>query len=121
MHLYVHVPFCARRCGYCDFAIAVRRDVPSAAFADAVLREWAGWKDRPLWGGAQTLATLYFGGGTPSRLGPDALGRIIAGIIAASFPLGWLVLREPLTTGLVAGGLLIVASVITTTLRSRSR
>ena len=82
MHLYVHVPFCARRCGYCDFAIAVRRDVPSAAFADAVLREWAGWKDRPLWGGARTLATLYFGGGTPSRLAPDALAGIIAGVTA---------------------------------------
>lgn len=82
MHLYVHVPFCARRCGYCDFAIAVRREVPSAAFADAILREWAGWKDAPRWGGARTLATLYFGGGTPSRLAPDALGRLIAGIVA---------------------------------------
>ena len=82
MHLYVHVPFCARRCGYCDFAIAVRREVPSAAFADAILREWAAWKDAPRWGGARSLATLYFGGGTPSRLAPEALGRIIAGITA---------------------------------------
>lgn len=83
MHLYVHVPFCARRCGYCDFAIAVRRAVPSDGFAEAVLREWAGWLEAPRWAGHRDLATLYFGGGTPSRLAPAALVRIIEGLAAA--------------------------------------
>ena len=73
-HLYAHVPFCARRCTYCDFAIAVRRVVPVdeylAAF-DAELRlRWANNRD---W----TLDTLYFGGGTPSRLGADGIARAI--------------------------------------------
>ena len=39
MHVYLHVPFCARRCSYCDFAIAVRKEVPSEAYVSAVLRE----------------------------------------------------------------------------------
>ena len=68
-HVYVHVPFCARRCAYCDFSIAVRRVVPVrrirrvAAPGAGDLR--FGGDDR--W----TVDTLYFGGGTPSRLGGD--------------------------------------------------
>ena len=65
-HAYVHVPFCARRCAYCDFAIAVRRTVPVADYLEGLDRELA------LRLGAAAdweLETLYFGGGTPSRLG----------------------------------------------------
>ena len=82
MHLYIHVPFCARRCSYCDFAIAVRRSVPSGAFADAVLGEWAAWQDHRSWKDAPTVETIYFGGGTPSRLEPSAVGRILERIAA---------------------------------------
>jgi oxygen-independent coproporphyrinogen III oxidase len=77
VHVYIHVPFCARRCSYCDFAIAVRRDVPSDRFADLVLREWAGWQSHPVWKRSPRVDTLYFGGGTPSRLAPEAVARII--------------------------------------------
>jgi oxygen-independent coproporphyrinogen-3 oxidase len=77
MHLYLHVPFCARRCSYCDFAIAVRRMVPSARYADAVLREWAGWQDHPVWADVPEVRTVYFGGGTPSRLDPSSIGHIL--------------------------------------------
>ena len=77
MHLYVHVPFCARRCSYCDFAIAVRRDTPSPAFVEAIQREWAGWQSHPAWGQAPKLDTIYFGGGTPSRLDPAAIGLLL--------------------------------------------
>ncbi len=77
VHLYLHVPFCARRCSYCDFAIAVRRDVPTDAYVGAVLREWEGWQRHPIWDDSAVVETIYFGGGTPSRLGPDAIGRIL--------------------------------------------
>lgn len=73
-HLYVHVPFCGRRCSYCDFAIAVRRNVPVSEFIDAILAEMV---TRRVSLDARVLRTLYFGGGTPSKLGGDGLVRLI--------------------------------------------
>src|SRR5438067_6867991 len=74
-HVYVHVPFCARRCVYCDFSIAVRRVVPHAEYVDALRREvelrYAG---KDLW----EVDTLYFGGGTPSRLGAEGVVAMVA-------------------------------------------
>ncbi|HEY7503834.1 MAG TPA: radical SAM family heme chaperone HemW [Gemmatimonadales bacterium] len=77
MHLYIHVPFCARRCSYCDFAIAVRRDVPTAAYVAAVLREWEGWQGHESWIGSEAVDTVYFGGGTPSRLDPRGISAML--------------------------------------------
>jgi oxygen-independent coproporphyrinogen-3 oxidase len=77
VHLYIHVPFCARRCSYCDFAIAVRRSVPSEAYVAAVLREWAMWQSDPVWELSPEIQTVYFGGGTPSRLEPGAIARLL--------------------------------------------
>ena len=73
-HVYVHVPFCARRCVYCDFSIAVRRVVPVDEFVTAVVSELdlRFRADQP----AETQ-TLYFGGGTPSRLGGEGIARLI--------------------------------------------
>lgn len=78
MHLYVHVPFCARRCSYCDFAIAVRRETPSAAFVDTISAEWDARRPGAPWAEDRQLDTIYFGGGTPSRLEPGAIGRLVA-------------------------------------------
>jgi oxygen-independent coproporphyrinogen III oxidase len=77
MHIYLHVPFCARRCSYCDFAIAVRKEVPSEAYVSAVLREWALWQSEPAWQDSSDIRTIYFGGGTPSRISPDAVARLL--------------------------------------------
>jgi oxygen-independent coproporphyrinogen-3 oxidase len=82
VNLYIHVPFCARRCSYCDFSIAVRRTVPSARFVEAVLQEWRGVQGDPGWDASPDLDTVYFGGGTPSRLAPGALAEILAGVTA---------------------------------------
>jgi len=78
-HLYVHVPFCARRCAYCDFSIAVRRTVPEAEFSGALTEE-LGLR----FGGAGqwNVDTLYFGGGTPSRLGGDGVAGLLAALRA---------------------------------------
>lgn len=82
MHLYIHVPFCARRCSYCDFAIAVRRPVPSGAYLDAILAEWNLWQEEDVWHESPRIETIYLGGGTPSRLLPEVIGRLIDRIAA---------------------------------------
>jgi oxygen-independent coproporphyrinogen III oxidase len=73
-HVYVHVPFCARRCSYCDFSIAVRRDVPVTEYLAALDTELRiRFGDRP----AVEVDSIYFGGGTPSRLGGEGLARAL--------------------------------------------
>jgi len=73
-HIYVHVPFCARRCVYCDFAIAVRRIVPVDEYVRAVGRELAlRFPSEERW----PVDTLYFGGGTPSRLGAEGVTKLV--------------------------------------------
>ncbi len=75
MHLYVHVPFCKRRCSYCDFAIAVRKQVPGDEFVEAIKREFA-LRHLAL-SQAQGVETLYFGGGTPSLLSSSHVAALI--------------------------------------------
>jgi oxygen-independent coproporphyrinogen III oxidase len=77
VHIYLHVPFCGRRCSYCDFAIAVRRATPAAAYVEAVLQEWARRRLHPAWSESPQIDTIYFGGGTPSRLPPDAIACLV--------------------------------------------
>ena len=79
-HLYVHVPFCARRCVYCDFSIAVRSDIPVREFVQAIGREL----DVRCRDTVFDLETLYFGGGTPSKLGADGIQMALDTIAAKS-------------------------------------
>ena len=72
-HLYLHVPFCARRCVYCDFSIAVRPAVPVAEYLEALTAEWSLRHEAS----AFSLSTLYLGGGTPSKLGADGVARVM--------------------------------------------
>lgn len=72
-HLYIHVPFCARRCVYCDFSIAVRSSVPVREYVAAIATELAARHAHSSF----KLRTLYFGGGTPSKLGGDGLARLM--------------------------------------------
>jgi len=69
-HLYLHVPFCVRRCSYCDFSIAVRKRIPVQEYVDAVLQEAGNVGDR-------ALDTIYFGGGTPSLLPPESIATLL--------------------------------------------
>jgi oxygen-independent coproporphyrinogen III oxidase len=77
--VYVHVPFCARLCPYCDFAVTIQADIPHDAYAEALLRELEA-RGEELDG--RDVRTLYFGGGTPSLWRIDALARVIDAIAA---------------------------------------
>lgn len=74
-HLYIHIPFCARRCSYCDFSIAVRSTTPVDEYVAALRTELDGL--RPELDDA-TLDTVYLGGGTPSRLGGIGIADVLA-------------------------------------------
>jgi oxygen-independent coproporphyrinogen-3 oxidase len=84
-HLYLHVPFCQRRCSYCDFSIAVRKRIPAREYVDAVLRELRllGVTDPGRRSGeteAVGLETLYLGGGTPSLLPPETISALLTSL-----------------------------------------
>ena len=76
-HLYVHVPFCRLVCAYCDFVTVGGRATDMPRYVDALLAELT---LRPVVGG---LRTIYFGGGTPSLLPAESLGRLIEAACAA--------------------------------------
>lgn len=71
--VYVHAPFCARRCTYCDFAVSVRKTGDVRAWLEALAAEWHLVEEEGLFRVADVLDTLYVGGGTPSLLGPTAM------------------------------------------------
>jgi oxygen-independent coproporphyrinogen-3 oxidase len=78
-HLYVHLPFCAHRCGYCDFVTVVGRNDQHETYVDALLAELDRQRDLL----ANDLETVFLGGGTPSFTEPAALARLLAALPAA--------------------------------------
>jgi putative oxygen-independent coproporphyrinogen III oxidase len=81
--VYIHFPWCLKKCPYCDFlSVAAARDaIPHRAYADAVLRELAA-RLPELSPGAR-LETVFFGGGTPSLWATEELGRVLNGVLDA--------------------------------------
>ena len=71
---YLHVPFCAHHCGYCDFAIAVGQDHLIDLYLDALDAEMATLET------PQLMATLFIGGGTPTHLTAGQLARLLSSI-----------------------------------------
>ncbi|HEY7676017.1 MAG TPA: radical SAM family heme chaperone HemW [Candidatus Methylomirabilis sp.] len=82
--LYLHIPFCVARCGYCDFNTYLHDPALARTYVDALCAEIAAWARRPEVRG-RPAATVFFGGGTPSLLAPGEVARILAAVRAA-FP-----------------------------------
>jgi oxygen-independent coproporphyrinogen III oxidase len=78
-HLYVHLPFCAHRCGYCDFVTVVGRNDQQGSYVDALLAELDAQRDVL----ADEVETVFLGGGTPTFTEPEALARLLAALPAA--------------------------------------
>jgi oxygen-independent coproporphyrinogen-3 oxidase len=74
--LYLHIPFCARKCAYCDFVSYAGRADRMRPYTDALVRELAGWS-RAFPG--LEVPTIYIGGGTPSLLPDGCVARILEG------------------------------------------
>src|SRR3954453_6765141 len=75
-HLYVHVPFCAHRCGYCDFVTVTGREDERARYVAALAAEVERADVAP--------ATIFVGGGTPSILADPDLARLLAALPPAA-------------------------------------
>ena len=76
--LYIHLPWCVRKCPYCDFnSHEARGDIPQDKYIEALLRdlEW----DRPRVEG-RPIRSIFLGGGTPSLFSPEAVARLLAGV-----------------------------------------
>ena len=82
--LYIHWPFCLAKCPYCDFNSHVRERIPQARFARALRTELA-WEAARL--GRRPLASIFFGGGTPSLMEPDTVAGLIADATSLFDPL----------------------------------
>ncbi len=106
-HLYVHLPFCESRCGYCAFVVQVgaldRRD----AYLDALVRELELESGRL----ADRIDTVYLGGGTPTLMGAERIGTLLAAVrdrlapgAEVSVEANPETVDEPMLTGLLAAG-----------------
>ncbi len=73
--LYIHVPFCTKKCDYCHFYVIPDQERFQRFYLEALKKEWE--LRGPL---LPNLASLYFGGGTPSLLGPDKIATILSWI-----------------------------------------
>ena len=77
LSLYIHLPWCVKKCPYCDFNSHAAQTLPEAAYIDALLLDL----ERALpdiWG--RRIHTVFFGGGTPSLFSADGIDRILIGV-----------------------------------------
>jgi oxygen-independent coproporphyrinogen-3 oxidase len=78
LSLYIHIPWCVRKCPYCDFnSHNAPEKIPQAEYVEALMRDLD--RDLPLAQG-RMLRSIFFGGGTPSLFTPDTIAKILDGV-----------------------------------------
>ena len=73
LELYLHIPFCVKKCNYCDFLSAPAEEKTRAAYVDTLIREIEGFEEPEDY----EVVTVFFGGGTPSILPGEAILRLM--------------------------------------------
>ena len=77
LELYLHIPFCVRKCNYCDFFSASGTQEEQAAYVSAMIREIQSYQKLSE---EYEVQTIFLGGGTPSLLIPEQIEQIFAAI-----------------------------------------
>jgi len=83
--LYVHLPYCVRKCPYCDFNSHVAPAIPEREYTESLVKELDFYAGTDAWHG-RSLKTVFFGGGTPSLFSPASIDQIL-GKASAPFPI----------------------------------
>jgi oxygen-independent coproporphyrinogen-3 oxidase len=82
--LYLHIPFCRKRCHFCYFRVYTDKNAREVAdYIDVLIREWELYGEKPAIAGRR-LNFVYFGGGTPSYLSTAQLQRLVGGLSAVT-------------------------------------
>lgn len=81
--LYIHVPFCVKKCPYCDFYSVRYEKELAERYISALMRNFAAYRERCK---EHTVTSVYFGGGTPSLLSPEMISRLLS-FVGESFSL----------------------------------
>lgn len=83
--VYVHIPYCVKKCPYCDFnSYGVGKRIPEREYTGAILKELDLYRDSIE---GSSLSSIFFGGGTPSLFSPESIGKIIGEILKVTCPL----------------------------------
>ena len=77
--VYIHLPYCIRKCLYCDFNTYADATFPEGGYAEALQRELRFAAGKPAWRGRK-VSTVFFGGGTPSLFSPGTIGALIESV-----------------------------------------
>ena len=75
--IYIHIPYCTRKCGYCHFYVTTHDSSSERALVQAIEKQWRHWRSQCI---GKRLVSLYFGGGTPSLLAPSTVEALITAI-----------------------------------------
>ncbi len=79
LSLYIHIPWCIKKCPYCDFnSHAIKSDTPEAAYIDTLLHDLT--EDIQRYSINRPISSIFIGGGTPSLFAPESFERLLSGI-----------------------------------------
>jgi len=76
LEIYIHIPFCVRKCAYCDFLSGPADQKTQEQYTDALIREIQAFPNAEQY----VVCSVFIGGGTPSVLSKEAIGRILEAV-----------------------------------------